>query len=83
MKFRAEIDIMPIEEILDPQGRVVKESLHNLGLADVDNVRIGKHIRLLLEAPGIKEAEGMVDSACRKLLANLIMEHYSFRIEEV
>jgi phosphoribosylformylglycinamidine synthase len=83
MKFRAEIDVMPMDEILDPQGRVVNESLHNLGLREIENVRIGKHIRLLLDAADLREAEGIVDTACRKLLANLIMERYTFRIEEV
>lgn len=83
MKFRAQIDVMPMEEILDPQGKVVTASLHNLGLGNVENVRIGKHIRLEVEAADKKAAEEMVDNACKKLLANMIMERYTFRLEEV
>lgn len=83
MKFRAQIDIMPMEEILDPQGKVVTASLHNLGLSNVNDVRIGKHIRLFVDAPTKQQAEEMVDTACKKLLANLIMERYSFRLEEI
>ncbi len=83
MKFLANIDIMPHEELLDPQGKVVTSALHNLGLAGIDNARIGKHIRLEVEAAGRKEAEEAVENACRKLLANLIMESYRFEIEEV
>jgi phosphoribosylformylglycinamidine synthase len=81
MKFKAQIDIMPMEEILDPQGKVVTASLHNLGLGDVSDVRIGKHIRLFVDAPDRQKAEEMVDTACRKLLANLIMERYTFQLE--
>jgi phosphoribosylformylglycinamidine synthase subunit PurS len=83
MKFRAQIDIMPMEEILDPQGKVVTASLHNLGLSSVDDVRIGKHIRLFVDAADQSAAEKMVDDACKKLLANLIMERYTFRLEQV
>ncbi|MGZ5243040.1 MAG: phosphoribosylformylglycinamidine synthase subunit PurS [Bacteroidia bacterium] len=82
MKFRAQIDVMPMEEILDPQGKVVTASLHNLGLSGVENVRIGKHIRLEVEAADKKQAEELVDNACKKLLANMIMERYTFRLEE-
>lgn len=73
---------MPMEEILDPQGKVVTASLHNLGINAVENVRIGKHIRLEVEAADKQQAEEMVDTACKKLLANMIMERYTFRLEE-
>ena len=82
MKFRAQIDVMPMEEILDPQGKVVTASLHNLGLGGVENVRIGKHIRMEVDAADKAQAEEMVDNACKKLLANMIMERYTFRLEE-
>ena len=81
MKFKAQIDIMPMEELLDPQGKVVSQSLHKLGLDKIDNVRIGKHINLFVEASSESEAQKAVDEACKKLLANLIMERYSFTLE--
>ncbi len=80
MKFKAQIDIMPMEEILDPQGKVVTQSLHNLGLQHVDNVRIGKHITMSIEAGNKADAEAQVAEACRKLLANLIMERYEYTV---
>ena len=80
MKFKAQIDIMPMEEILDPQGKVVTQSLHNLGLQHIDNVRIGKHIVMLIEASAKADAEAQVAEACRKLLANLIMERYEYTV---
>ena len=83
MKFKAQIDIMPMEELLDPQGKVVTQSLHKLGLGDIDNVRIGKHINLFVDASDESQAHKAVDEACKKLLANLIMERYSFSVEQV
>jgi phosphoribosylformylglycinamidine synthase PurS subunit len=81
MKFKAQIDIMPMAEILDPQGKVVTQSLHKLGLDKINDVRIGKHINLFVEAASEAEAKASVDEACKKLLANMIMERYTFSIE--
>lgn len=80
MKFNAEIDIMPLDNLLDPQGKVVSASMKNLGLESVTNVRIGKHITLQIEAADQKSAEAQVEQACKKLLANLIMEKYSYKV---
>lgn len=80
MKFNAEIDIMPLDNLLDPQGKVVSASMKNLGLQQVTNVRIGKHITLQVEAESKEAAEKQVEEACKKLLANLIMEKYSFEV---
>ncbi len=82
-KFQAEIDVMPKKEILDPQGKAVTGSMKNLGLAEIQNVRIGKHITLELEAESAEAAEAKVDQACKNLLANLIMESYTFKVSEV
>lgn len=83
MKFKAEIDIMPLEALLDPQGKAVSASMVNLGLKEISNVRIGKHITLLIEADKKEVAEKKVDDACTKLLANQIMESYSFELVEL
>ena len=82
-KFQAEIDVMPKKEILDPQGKAVTGSMKNLGLAEIQNVRIGKHITLEIEAENEEAASAKVEQACKNLLANLIMESYSFNIEKV
>ncbi|MCX6352217.1 MAG: phosphoribosylformylglycinamidine synthase subunit PurS [Bacteroidetes bacterium] len=82
MKYKANIDIMTMNEILDPQGKVVTSSLHKLGLSGVADVRIGKHITLMVDAADKTAASEMVDTACKKLLANLIMEKYSFELVE-
>jgi phosphoribosylformylglycinamidine synthase PurS subunit len=83
MKFKAEIDVMPIEALLDPQGKAVTHSMVNLGLPEIQGVRIGKHITLTLEADTKKKAEAKVDDACKKLLCNEIMEYYRFSIAEI
>ncbi|MEO8885159.1 MAG: phosphoribosylformylglycinamidine synthase subunit PurS [Mucilaginibacter sp.] len=82
-KFQAEIDVMPKKEILDPQGKAVTGSMKNLGLAEIQNIRIGKHITLEIEAENAEIAHAKVDEACKNLLANLIMESYSFKIAQV
>ena len=82
MKFRAEIDVMPLKALLDPQGKAVTGSMKNLGLPEIENVRIGKHITLEIEAASKEVATSKVDEACKKLLANQIMESYAFEIFE-
>jgi phosphoribosylformylglycinamidine synthase PurS subunit len=80
MKFQAQIDVMPKKEILDPQGKAVTGSMKNLGLAEIQNVRIGKHISLEIEAETEEAAKAKTDEACKNLLANLIMESYTFKV---
>jgi phosphoribosylformylglycinamidine synthase PurS subunit len=80
MKFQAEIDVMPKKEILDPQGKAVTGSMKNLGLAEIQNVRIGKHITLEIEAENEAIALAKTEEACKNLLANLIMESYTFKV---
>lgn len=83
MKFIAQIDIMPLKALLDPQGKAVSASMKNVGLADITNVRIGKHISLEVEAKDQAQASEMVKKACEDLLCNQIMEEFSFKIREV
>ncbi|SDL68066.1 phosphoribosylformylglycinamidine synthase [Catalinimonas alkaloidigena] len=82
MKFTAEINVMPRREILDPQGKAVRLGLHNLGIDSIEQVRIGKHMTLHLEAANSEEARQKVEEACQRLLANAIMENYTFEILE-
>lgn len=82
MRFKAEIDVMPLDALLDPQGKAVTNSMKSIGLSEIDGVRIGRHIRLFVEAASKEEATTKVDEACKKLLANQIMESYTFVIEQ-
>jgi phosphoribosylformylglycinamidine synthase subunit PurS len=82
MKYRAEIDVMPLEELLDPQGKAVTASMTNIGLPQITNVRIGKHISFSVEAANKADAEIMAKQACEKLLANQVMEYFRISITE-
>jgi phosphoribosylformylglycinamidine synthase subunit PurS len=81
-KFLADIDVMPLKALLDPQGKAVTASMKNLNLSEIQNVRIGKHITLEITADSEQAAKSKVDEACRKLLCNQIMESYVFRLTE-
>jgi phosphoribosylformylglycinamidine synthase len=82
MKYIAHINVMPLKELLDPQGKAVNNSLHNLGLSNVHDVRIGKHISLQIDALSKDEAESMAREACKKLLANPVMEAFDLTLTE-
>ncbi len=82
MQFKANIDIMPLKELLDPQGKAVNNSLHNLGMSQIQNLRIGKHIQLQVEASSEQEAKAIVQEACTKLLANQVMESFEISISQ-
>lgn len=80
MRFTAEIDIMPHKELLDPQGKTILKNMKNIDLQGVADIRIGKHISMVLDAENEADARNKVDTACKKLLANLIMESYTFTL---
>ena len=82
MKFKAEIDVMPLKELLDPQGKAVTASMKNLGLEEIGNVRIGKHITLEVQADSKTAAEAMVKQASEKLLINPVMESFDFIVTQ-
>ena len=82
MRFRAEINVMPLKALLDPQGKAITASMKNLHLEQIGQVRVGKHISLEIEAESLSQAEEITGMACRKLLANPIMEYYEFEIFE-
>ncbi len=79
------VTITPKQGILDPQGAAVERSLPALGFRGVSDVRIGKFIELTLDS-GLDLPEdqlrAMVDDMCRKLLANPIIEDYTFELDE-
>jgi phosphoribosylformylglycinamidine synthase len=80
MKFIAAVDVMPLKELLDPQGKAVGNGLKNLGLDNIQDVRIGKHIVLTVEAADEAAATAVVEKACKELLHNAVMEAYSYTL---
>ncbi|NUM31740.1 MAG: phosphoribosylformylglycinamidine synthase subunit PurS [Bacteroidetes bacterium] len=83
MKYVAEINVMPHKNLLDPQGKAVSGSMAAIGLPQVSNVRVGKHISLEIEALNENEAFQKADEACKKLLANQVMEYYEISIHSI
>jgi phosphoribosylformylglycinamidine synthase PurS subunit len=82
MIYIADVNVMPLKELLDPQGKAVHHGLNNLGLKAVNDVRIGKRITLKMEADSKEEAERIARTACEKLLANPVMEHFELEVHE-
>lgn len=79
--FHSKVVITLKKSILDPQGKAVEQGIHSLGFESVSNVRIGKYIEMDIETDSCKEAERITQEISDKLLANLIMESYSFTTE--
>ena len=80
MIFTVQIKVMPLKDLLDPQGKAVLGGLQNLGLDQVTDVRIGKHIDLQIEADTKESALSTADEAAKKLLANPVMEVYEISV---
>mgnify|MGYP003335059801 CR=1 FL=1 len=80
MIYTVQVKVMPLKELLDPQGKAVMGGLGNLGLNAISDVRIGKHITLQVEAAEEKQALAMAEEAARKLLANPVMEYFEISI---
>ena len=76
MMYSVQVKVMPLKELLDPQGKAVMGGLRNLGIGSVSDVRIGKSISLQIEAASADEARQIAEEAGRKLLANPVMEYF-------
>ena len=81
MKFQVQVRVMPLKELLDPQGKAVRAGLDNLGLKNITDVRIGKNIDLEVEAESEQEAKQIAEDASKKLLANPVMEHFEVSLK--
>ncbi len=80
--MKARVVVMPKKDVLDPQGKAVSGALHALGHGEVADVRIGKLIVLDLgDDISAEKAESQVRQMCESLLANTVIEEYSFELE--
>ena len=80
--YKARVYVTLRSSILDPQGKASHHALKNLGLSQVEDVRIGKLIELSINADSKDKAYEVAETACAKLLANEVMEDYEITIEE-
>ncbi len=80
--FTAEVKVALKPIVSDPQGLAVKHALENLGVSGIEDVRMGKIVKITLDAESKEKAVSTVEDMCRKLLANPIIEDYSFEVAE-
>ncbi|HKK76919.1 MAG TPA: phosphoribosylformylglycinamidine synthase subunit PurS [Saprospiraceae bacterium] len=81
MKFTAEIQIMPLPEVIEPQGRTLQKHIHQLPIEGIQRVRIGKLVQLEVQADSEQTAHDIVTKACEKLLVHPLIESYSFALQ--
>ena len=80
MTYTVQVKVMPLKELLDPQGKAVMSGLQNLGLNNVEDVRVGKNISLRVDAESAEKAKQIAEEASKKLLANPVMEYFEVSI---
>jgi len=80
MTYTVQIKVMPLKELLDPQGKAVMGGLENLGLNGVEDVRFGKNITLQVNAESADKAKAIAEEASKKLLANPVMEYFEVSV---
>ncbi|MGI8796767.1 MAG: phosphoribosylformylglycinamidine synthase subunit PurS [Acidimicrobiia bacterium] len=83
MRFEARVEITHLPGILDPQGATIERALPALGYDNVSDVRVGKSIRLVLDADDEAAARDQVEEMCRRLLANPVIEAYEIALSEL
>ena len=74
MKFSVTVTLK--KDVLDPQGKVVQNTLVNMGMSNLKNIRQGKHFEIEVNENNQSTAEKKIDEMCKKLLVNLIIEDY-------
>lgn len=79
-RFEAHVRVVPREGVLDPQGQAVAGALRALGFQGVRDARVGRWIRLDLEAESEASARAAVEAMCRRLLANPVIEDFAFEL---
>jgi len=81
--YLAKVRIMLKPTVNDPQGLTIKGALQNLGFTEVETVRAGKSIEIKMEEDNQSKAQEQVEQMCRKLLANPVIENYTFELEQI
>ncbi|HET6569801.1 MAG TPA: phosphoribosylformylglycinamidine synthase subunit PurS [Rhodothermales bacterium] len=81
--YKAHIVVTLRPSILDPQGKATQHALHSIGHGSVEQVRIGKFIEMWIDAESEQEAREAAEEACRRVLANPVMEDFRIEVERV
>jgi phosphoribosylformylglycinamidine synthase len=83
MVFHSRIRVTLRKSILDPQGKAVEHAVQTLGVKGVSGVRMGKYVEMTVEGSTEDEARHSTEEVCRRLLANPVMEDFSFELEKM
>lgn len=81
--FKAKVTVSLKKTVLDPQGKTVHKAIESMGFKSVSDVRVGKSIEMLIDSKDASKVKSDLEEICKKLLANPIIEQYSFTVEEV
>ena len=82
MTARAQVFVQLKDGMLDPQGKALEHALETLGYRGVEDVRVGKWITFKVAGEGREEIERRVEEMCNRLLANTVIERFTFELEE-
>jgi phosphoribosylformylglycinamidine synthase len=80
MTYTVQVKVMPLKDLLDPQGKAVMGGLQSLGINNVDDVRVGKNITLQVNAETAENAKAIAEEATKKLLSNPVMEYFEVSV---
>ena len=80
MTYTVQVKVMPLRDLLDPQGKAVMGGLQSLGISNVEDVRIGKNITLQVNAESPDSAKAIAEEASKKLLSNPVMEYFEVSV---
>ena len=80
MTYTVQVKVMPLKDLLDPQGKAVMGGLQSLGINNVDDVRVGKNITLQVNADTAENAKAIAEDATKKLLSNPVMEYFEVSV---
>jgi len=69
------------KDVLDPQGKVVDQTLKNIGYSNIESVRQGKYFEIEINEDNEEKAKNKIDEICKKLLSNTVIEDYKIKIE--
>ena len=79
--YKINLEIMPIQSVLDPEGEAIEVSLKNLDKIRASNFRVGKKIEFKVEAPNKEKCKEITNKLCKDFLVNEVIEKYTFTIK--
>ena len=83
MKYRGKVIVTLKPGVFDPQGVTIRNALHTLSFREVEEVKAGKYLEIILESENCSQAEKRIQEMCDQLVSNPVIESYSYQLEEI